>query len=277
MATILDGRTARSELSKGLAIKIAAFRKERGFPPTLAIIQVGDRPDTAAYIKAKKSFGKEIGAEVRHIHMPEAALQADIVSEIERQNADEAVSGIIVQLPLPADIDKREVIDSIDPAKDADGLTSESMKDWGVDEPGAIWPATARGVRELLSFYGVALAGKRVCVIGRSELVGTPVAAMCRDEGAKVTICHSKTADLKKETLSADVIISAVGKKGLISSDHVREGQTVIDIGGDADLGAVTRTIGGSGAVTPVPGGVGPMTVLALFENLVDLCYSERR
>jgi methylenetetrahydrofolate dehydrogenase (NADP+)/methenyltetrahydrofolate cyclohydrolase len=146
-----------------------------------------------------------------------------------------------------------------------------------------LYPATDCGIGELLDFYKISLKGKRVCVIGRSPLVGTPIAALCRAKGALVTVCHSKTLDLVKETLAADVIISAVGKAGLITAEHVREGQVIIDVGlsrvdiagktklvGDVDFEKVKAVIGEKGAITPVPGGVGPMTVLALFENLAD-------
>jgi len=290
-AKILDGHIARTELAKKLDQKVAAFKATRGFPLTLAIIQVGDRADTASYIKAKKSFAVEAGIEVRHVHLKENVSQDESIAEIDKLNNDKKVSGIIVQLPLPSEIDKKAIIDAVNPSKDADGLTSYSVNRWNTNESGAIWPATARGVRELLDFYKISLKGKKVCVIGRSELVGTPIAAMCRSEGATVTVCHSKTTDLLKETLASDVIICAVGKPKLITAQHVKSGQIIVDVGinevsgvkldeeipkrklvGDVDFNAVLPILGDSGAITPVPGGVGPMTVLALFENLLDLC-----
>ena len=281
-AKILDGRIARTELAKKLDQKVATFKATRGFPPTLAIIQVGDRPDTASYIKAKKSFAVEAGIEVRHVHLKENVSQDESIAEIDKLNNDKKVSGIIVQLPLPSEIDKKTIIDAVNPSKDADGLTSSSVNRWNANKSGAIWPATARGVRELLDFYKISLKNKKICVIGRSELVGTPIAAMCRGEGAIVIVCHSKTADLLKETLASDVIISAVGKPGLITAAHVKSGQIIVDVGindmgdrklvGDVDFNAVLPILSDSGAITPVPGGVGPMTVLALFENLLDLC-----
>jgi methylenetetrahydrofolate dehydrogenase (NADP+)/methenyltetrahydrofolate cyclohydrolase len=304
-AKVLDGRVARAELAKRLAQKVAAFKASRGFSLTLAIIQVGDRADTASYIKAKKSFAEQIGIGVRHIHLKEDSSQGvnfsreEIISEIKKLNIDETIGGIILQLPLPEMLkeSKRIIIDAIDPAKDADGLTSLNVNKWSANESGAIWPATARGVRELLDFYKISLKGKKICIIGRSELVGMPIAAMCRGEGATVTVCHSKTVDLLKETLAADVIISAVGKPRLITAAHVKKGQIIVDVGingisadqsalagklneeiprrklvGDVDFNAVLPILSDSGAITPVPGGVGPMTVLALFENLLDLC-----
>ena len=271
-----------------------------GFPPTLAIIQVGDRPDTASYIKAKKSFAVEVGIEVRHIHLKDNAFKGDgfsqdeVIAEIKRLNDDRKIASIILQLPLPETLkeSKRTIIDAVNPAKDADGLTSSSVNRWNANKSGAIWPATARGVRELLDFYKISLKDKKVCVIGRSELVGTPIAAMCRSEGATVAVCHSKTADLMKETLASDVIMCAVGKPKLITAQHVKPGQVIVDVGinevgtdqsaqtgklneeiprrklvGDVDFNAVLPILGDSGAITPVPGGVGPMTVLALFRK----------
>jgi 5,10-methylene-tetrahydrofolate dehydrogenase/methenyl tetrahydrofolate cyclohydrolase/retron-type reverse transcriptase len=318
-AKLLNGRIARTELKKKLMAKISAFKTEKGFSPILAIVQVGDRPDTAAYVRGKKAFAAEIGVEVRHVHLPETASpmsralseesgvisQEKIMAEIRKLNVDDHVTGIIVQLPLPTGMDKRAILDAIDPAKDTDGLATSNVQKWSACEKGAIWPATARAVRELLDFYGISLKGKRVCVVGRSELVGAPIAAMCRGEGAEVVVCHSQTVDLKKETLSADIIISVVGKPGLITANHVKRGQIIVDVGineisiskerldakssddvssealnnrskrklvGDVDFNAVQPILGHFGAITPVPGGVGPMTVLALFENLADQC-----
>ncbi len=298
-AKLLNGRVARDALKKGLIEKIAEL-KSRGIAPTLVIIQVGDKPDTASYIKAKKSFGAAIGVEVSHVHLKESTSEREVVDEIWKLDKDQSIRGIILQLPLPEGLKAhtKEIIDSINIAKDADAITSRRTAEWqasgttGTGPSGKIlWPATARGVGELMDFYDIKISGKKICVIGRSALVGTPVAALCRAKGGIVTVCHSKTEDLKKETLSADIIISAVGKIGLITARHVRKGQVVIDIGineavgkkldeelpsrklvGDVDFEAVAPILGDSGAITPVPGGVGPMTVLALFENLIDLC-----
>jgi len=287
---LLDGRVVRDALKKKLVERIDKLKK-RGIAPALAIIQVGDRADTAAYIEAKKRFGADIGIEVRHVHLDDRVSTEEVISNIKRLNADRAIQGIIAQLPLPEGIknDRNEIVNAIDPAKDADALTSKNE----------LWPATARGVGELLDFYGIALKDKKVCVIGRSALVGIPVAALCRARGAAVTVCHSKTVDLKKETLAADIVISAVGRPKLITAEYVKPDQVIVDIGinevkgnadtygyklneelpkrnlvGDVDFEAVSRAIGPSGAITPVPGGVGPMTVLALFENLADLCQN---
>ena len=223
----------------------------------------------------------------------EDVRQEEIISEIKKLDKEKGASGIIVQLPLPESLDEKAILDTIDPIKDVDAINSMSVKNWTaasgstptIDDVKSrvIWPATARGVGELLDFYKIFLKGRKVCIMGRSKLVGAPIAALCRAKGALVTVCHSKTLDLKKETLVADVIISAVGKAGLITGEHVKEGQVVIDVGlslietggktrlvGDVDFVKVSTVLGEKGAITPVPGGVGPMTVLALFENLLD-------
>ena len=286
MSTILSGLIARDELKKLLIAKIKALQENRGAPLTLAIIQVSDRADSTAYINAKKKFAAEIGVDVKLIHLQENINQEEVISEIKKLNKDKKITGIIVQLPLPKNLDEQAILDVIDPSKDADAITSTNVKKWmGQDfvQDIILYPATARGVGELLDFYKISLKGKNVCVIGRSRFVGTPIACLCRAKGALVTVCHSKTIDLVKETLAADVIISVVGKAGLITAVHVQSGQVIIDVGlsrvsvgekttlvGDVDFEKVKVALGENGAITPVPGGVGPMTVLALFENLVD-------
>lgn len=268
---IIDGRKTREELLPGLIEKIKKLPKA----PTLAIIQVGNRPDSTSFIKAKKAFAKKIGVYEKHIQLPETISQKELLKTIAACNNDDEITGIIVQLPLPEGLDRDLAIDAILPRKDADGLTPTNTKS------GAVIPATARGIRELLNHYKIGLARKKVTVIGRSMLVGKPIAAMCEREGAIVTVCHRQTLDLAKETKAADIIICAVGKQGLITAKHVKAGQVVIDVGinrneeerlvGDVDFEAVKDIVS---AISPVPGGVGPMTVLGLFENLVDLCHN---
>ena len=244
---------------------------------TLAIIQVGDRADSDSYIKAKKTFAKKIGVNEKHIQLSESISQEKVIDAVRECNVDHDIQGIIVQLPLPAHIDRDLVINTINPRKDVDALTAVNIGKWSEDK--GIMPATARGVRELLDFYKISLRNKKVTVIGRSELVGEPIAVMCQNNGAIVTVCHSKTPDLVSETKKADIIICAVGKLELIQAKHVKEGQIIIDVGinrtedgtltGDVDFESVKDIVK---AITPVPGGVGQMTVLALFENLADIC-----
>ncbi|MCX6719371.1 MAG: hypothetical protein NTZ38_03295 [Candidatus Taylorbacteria bacterium] len=276
MPLIIDGKKAREALLPELEKKIKAL----SHVPTLAIIQVGDRSDSSSFIRAKKSFAKRIGVNERHIRLPENVSQEWLAAEIEKCNADEAIQGIIVQLPLPEHLNKREAIDSIDPKKDVDALTSKSVALW--TEGKGILPATARGIHELLKFYKIDLKGKKVTVVGRSELVGTPIVVMCRNGGAIVTVCHSKTVSLIEGTKSADILIVATGRPGLIKLEHVNKRQVVVDVGisrigeeklvGDVDFEAVKDTVA---AISSVPGGVGPMTVFGLFENLVDLSMTD--
>jgi methylenetetrahydrofolate dehydrogenase (NADP+) / methenyltetrahydrofolate cyclohydrolase len=263
--------------------------------PEVAIIQVGDRPDSAVYIRAKQNLARKLGIVVRHIHikretvgrMESRADQKEIVEEIHRLNGDSAIKGIIVQLPLPDDIDKDEVIGAIDPCKDIDGLTKINTDLFDAGDARAVIPATARGIMDLLAYHKIDVQGKQALVIGRSALVGKPVARLLAQAGAHISVAHSKTSDLKAETIRADIIIVAVGKPKLIGADQVRQGQIIVDVGinraepnsvgvealvGDVDFESVKIAIGSSGAITPVPGGVGPMTVLALFENLLDVC-----
>ncbi len=278
-ALILDGRAAREALTPALAERVKALIHT----PHLVIFQVGKRPDSDSFIKAKTEFGAKIGVAVKHVDLSEEISQAEFIAKIQEANADEAVHGIIVQLPLPLSIDQDAVIESIDPCKDVDSLTSYNVKRWMEGREDALWPATSRGVKELLAHYKIELFGKHVVVVGRSMLVGKPLSAMCLNENATVTVCHSKTADLAAETKRADVLIVAAGKPCLISADHVKEGAVVVDVGinpikgkklgGDTDFEALQSV---AGALSPVPGGVGPMTVLGLFENLIELSTSER-
>ena len=278
---ILDGKKPRAAYKKTLLEKM----KGLAVTPHLAIIQVGARTDSDAYIGAKKKFAAEIGVHETHVALPAAATQAEIIAAVEHANTDPAVHGIIVQLPLPLSIDTDAVINAIDPAKDIDGLTAANVKKWLEGRADAIWPATTRGVRELLDFYGITLEGKKVAMLGQSNLVGKPTAALCLAEGAVVTVCHSGTQNTTEVTRAADIIIVAIGKPKLIGPEYITTGQVVIDIGitsvggkltGDVDYDAVAPLLGPNGAITPVPGGVGQMTVLALFENLIDACYNKR-
>ncbi len=269
---IIDGRATRDALIPALKEKISALSPR----PRLAIVQVGNRDDSNAYIRAKKLFAERVGVEVVLKQFPETIHQQELVAHIQGLNGSKDIQGIILQLPLPQSIDRIAAIESIDPTKDVDAITSANVKNWS--EGRGIMPATARGIKELLDHNEIRINGKNVVVVGRSELVGTPIAVMCRNEGANVTVCHSKTPDLKAETKKADILIVAIGKPRLIDVEYVKSGQVVIDVGisrlseegsvGDVDFEAVKGAVA---AITPVPGGVGPMTVLALFENLADI------
>lgn len=255
MHLLIDGRLARAHYKEQLIQRIKAFS------PTLAIIQVGDRADSNAFIAAKNKFAQEIGAKTELIKFPVTVTQSEILNAIKTSTAD----GIIVQLPIPEHLDKKELLDAIDPVKDVDGLGR-----------GKHIPATARGIKELLSFYNLSLKDKKVVVMGRSDLVGKPIAAMCEREGAMVTVCHRESQNIPSITKEADILIVAIGQPKHITPEFVKPGQIIIDVGinrtdegivGDVDFEAVAPIVE---AISPVPGGVGQMTVLALFENVAD-------
>ncbi len=263
---LLDGKTARAHYSSLLEKRI----KELSFVPCLVILQVGNRTDSDSYIKAKKSFAQKIGVKEIHVNFDEKISQEELIEAVKKYNEDKSVNGIIIQLPLPPQINSEIVLNLIDPKKDIDGLNCATK----------FLPATARGIRELIKFYKIELAGKKVTVLGRSKLVGEPVARMCHEEGAIVTVCHSKTENIPEKAQAADILIVAIGKPNFVDKKYVKEGQIVIDVGitrhsegkliGDVNFDEVKDIVQ---MITPVPGGVGQMTVLALFENLIDACY----
>jgi len=288
MAQILDGKTLCNTIAERLKTAIeshgSTYRR-----PGLAIIQVGDNKESTAYIEGKKKFGTSVGIETRHIHLSEHVSELDVVGEIQKLNSDDAIDGIIVQLPLPKALTQDvstldRIIESIDPRKDVDGLTSASIKGLWMNDKSTFMPATTRGILTMLDYYGVSIPGKNVVIIGRSRLVGKPTALAFLNLGATVTVCHSETKNLEYHTTSADILITAVGQPRLITESHVRPGQYVIDVGitieeiaekdplkkklsGDVELEYVSRIVK---AISPVPGGVGPMTRASLFENTYD-------
>jgi methylenetetrahydrofolate dehydrogenase (NADP+)/methenyltetrahydrofolate cyclohydrolase len=268
MSEILSGIAARDALVDSMKQEVQTFERA----PTLVIIQVGDRPDSTSYINQKKRFAERIGAKVIHRQFPEVVTQQELINVIEKDNADKSIDGIILQIPLPPHLDKNFLINTIDPEKDVDGLTVATK----------MVPATARGVLALCAFYEISLEGKKVTVIGKSALVGTPIALSMKAQGAEVTVCDKKTGDLIPYTKSADIIVVAAGHPRLIGKEHVSAYQVVIDVGinvsgdkkltGDVYFEEVELIVA---AITPVPGGVGPMTVTALFQNLLD-AYKNR-
>ncbi|MEX0930637.1 MAG: bifunctional 5,10-methylenetetrahydrofolate dehydrogenase/5,10-methenyltetrahydrofolate cyclohydrolase [Candidatus Paceibacterota bacterium] len=282
MITLLDGRTVRDERKGKLSERV----KEFASAPSLTIFQVGDRADSTAYIEQKKKLGEEIGVTVVVRKFLESAVEEELISAILEENRRDEVSGIIVQLPLPEQMNVAHVIEQIDSEKDVDGLTATNVKKLQAGDVSGFIPATAKGISSLLDAYNIDVGGKLVTVVGRSMLVGKPTALLMLARDATVTIAHRKTADLAAATRGADILIVAAGKPGLIGKDHVREGQVVVDVGinlatgesldeeipgkkfvGDVDFDAVEGVVS---AISPVPGGVGPMTVLSLFENCVD-------
>jgi len=262
MTQILDGKVARDFYKKTLMERVGKL----SFIPTLSIIQIGDNKESAIYINQKKKFGESIGVNVSHIHLSENSSFEEISEIIKKENLKKEVLGIIIQSPVPKHLDFIQLVNLIDPKRDVDGLTDENQKLLAEGNSRFI-SATARGVVLLLDFYKISLQGKSVAVLGRSRLVGNPMAVILKTRGANVEVCHSKTTNTKEITNKSDIVISAVGKPNLIDSSYVKDGAIIIDIGGDVNFADVSKK---ASAITPFPGGVGPMTVLSLFDNLTS-------
>jgi methylenetetrahydrofolate dehydrogenase (NADP+) / methenyltetrahydrofolate cyclohydrolase len=270
---IISGKDIQQKRAKKLARKIARLEHK----PVLVIIQIGDNKESTIYVGQKIKFGKSIGCGVEHYQLDANVTFEFVQKLIGDFNEDEDIRGIIVQLPLPKNLQKSQfdIIECIAPEKDVDGLTPTNLKKLMANEKGMV-PATAAGVLALLTESGIAVAGKHVVIVGRSVLVGRSLGQLFLNNDATVTVCHSKTKNLEKITASADILVSAAGKPGLITAKHVSKGQVVIDVGtsvvggklaGDVDFNIVSKK---AAYITPVPGGVGPMTVLGLFENVVS-------
>lgn len=285
----IDGKAIAAEVRAdvgGLCERLRAA----GTPPGLAVVLVGDDPASQVYVRNKDKAATEAGFEVRTERRPADCSQEELLALVARLNDDPSVHGILVQLPLPDGLDADEVVRSIDPAKDVDGLHPVNVAKLVMGDPSGLVPCTPAGCVELIRRAGVDLAGKRVCVIGRSMLVGKPVALLCLAHHATVTICHSRTADLPAVVREADVVIAAVGRRELVRGDWVRPGAVVIDVGinrkeedgklvGDVAFEEVRAR---AAAVTPVPGGVGPMTIAMLLSNTAraaarSIGWSEQR
>jgi methylenetetrahydrofolate dehydrogenase (NADP+)/methenyltetrahydrofolate cyclohydrolase len=288
MTLILDGKKAAAAWEAVLTEKFKNLAK----PPTLSIIKVGNRADADAYIRAKKQLGERLGVAVEVVKLAESATETDLRQAIEARNENEEINGIIVQLPLPAGWRADQVLASISPEKDADALTAARLRDllWGKTD---IAPATAKGLLQLLEFYDLHPAGRKVTVVGRSLLAGKTVALSLLNADATVTISHRATPNLPAVTREADIIVVAAGSPGLIGRQHVRPGQIVVDLGIN-EIGGKSKKETGDGrrklvgdvlfdevfpivaAISPVPGGAGPMTVAALFDNLFKLASGEK-
>jgi methylenetetrahydrofolate dehydrogenase (NADP+) / methenyltetrahydrofolate cyclohydrolase len=274
-AKVIDGKAVAAGVRERVAAEVAELGGEIGRPPGLATVLVGDDPASAIYVKRKREACEEVGIASIH-HEPDGSIsQEDLGELVASLNAAEEVDGILVQLPLPGQIDAEVIVNAIDPAKDVDGLTPASAGRLARGEPGLV-PCTPRGVMELLASAGVDPSGKEAVIVGRSNLVGRPLVSLLLGGDATVTVCHSRTADLGEVCRRAEILIAAAGKPGLIGADMVRPGATVIDVGtnrtddglvGDVDFEAVSEV---AGAITPVPGGVGPMTIAMLLANTVQ-------
>ena len=283
-AQIIDGNALSRQMRLQVAQRAAALRT-RGITPGLAVVLVGDNPASQVYVRNKVKACEDNGLFSVLDKYPDTLSEADLLTSIDALNNDVAIHGILVQLPLPAHIDAQKVIEAIAPGKDVDGFHVASAGALMVGQPG-FWPCTPYGCMKMLESIGYDLQGKHAVVIGRSNIVGKPMALMLLQKNATVTVCHSATVDLKAMTLQADVIVAAVGKRNVLTADMVKPGAVVIDIGmnripdgetgagklcGDVDFDGVSQV---AGYITPVPGGVGPMTITMLLVN--TLAAAER-
>ena len=250
--------------------------KAQGITPGLAVILVGEDQASQVYVRNKENACKEVGFYSEVYRLPETTSQEELLALIDKLNNDEKIHGLLVQLPVPKHIDETAVIHAISPRKDVDGFLPENLGSLLIGEP-AFEPCTPKGCIELIKESGIEIAGKKAVVVGRSNIVGKPVAMMLLRENATVTICHSRTKNLKEELLQADIIVAAIGKAKMITGDMVKDGAVVIDVGinrdengkmcGDVDQASLE---GRACYLTPVPGGVGPMTITMLMQNTLE-------
>lgn len=275
MATIMDGKALSLKLKEQMKQRIAQL-KQQGICPKLVVVLVGDNSASQVYVRNKHKSCGEVGIESEVITMPEQTTQQELLDVVERLNRDETVDGILVQLPLPKQIDEKTVLRSILPEKDVDGFHPVNVGLLSIGDE-CFAPATPSGIIAMFQEYGIEIAGKHCVVIGRSNIVGKPMAALLLKNHATVTICHSKTQDLASYTRSADVVIVATGRRHTLTADMVKEGAVVVDVGmnrneqgklcGDVDYEEVKEK---ASFITPVPGGVGPMTITELLENTIQ-------
>lgn len=278
MAQIIDGKIISTEVKEELKQKVAA----EGLEVTLAVIQVGNDPASTVYVGNKKKACEYIGIRSLAYELPEETTEEELLNLVRDLNAREDVHGILVQLPLPAHINEDKVIQTISPLKDVDGFHPQSVGALSIGQKGFV-SCTPAGVIELLKRSGVEIEGKECVIVGRSNIVGKPMALLMLRENATVTICHSRTKDLKEVTKRADILIVAIGKPKFINESYVKDGAVVIDVGihrdennklcGDVDFASVEPKVS---AITPVPGGVGPMTIAMLMNNCVEAKRSEQ-
>jgi len=273
-ATIIDGKEVATRVRAEVARDVATFRERMGMAPGLATILVGEDPASEVYVRNKRKASAEVGIADFHQHLPSDATQDDVAAAIEDCNGNPEVSGILLQLPVPKGLNGKELTALIQADKDVDGLTHVSAGRLMQGAPG-LRPCTPLGVIELLDSYSVALEGAEAVVVGRSDLVGKPVAFLLLERNATVTMCHSRTRELPAVCSRADVLIAAIGRAEMLGADYVKPGAAVIDVGinrtedglkGDVQFEAVAEK---AGLITPVPGGVGPMTIAMLLRNTV--------
>lgn len=274
MANIIDGKLVSAAVRSSVAEEVSELKKE-GISPSLAVILVGNDPASAVYVKNKQKACVETGITPIQITMPEDTEETVLLNKIDELNRDDSVHGILVQLPLPKHISEKKVIERISPKKDVDAFTHESVGRI-VEGKYSFLPCTPAGIMKLLEYYNVEIQGKECVIIGRSNIVGKPMALLMLNASGTVTVCHSKTQNLKEVTKRADILVVAIGKAEFVTADMVKDGAVVIDVGinrmldgklkGDVEFEGVSKI---ASLITPVPGGVGPMTISMLMQNTV--------
>jgi methylenetetrahydrofolate dehydrogenase (NADP+) / methenyltetrahydrofolate cyclohydrolase len=285
MAKLIDGRAIAEKVYVDLRREIAGL-KEKGITPGLAVILVGDNPASRAYVRSKDKMCRELGLHSVKLELPASTTQTDLLGRVEKLNADPGIHGILVQSPPPAHIDEAAIVRALDPRKDVDGFHPENVAKLVLDDPSGFVPCTPLGVQRLLIESKININGAHVVVLGRSMVVGKPLAFLLmqknEEANATVTVVHSRSRDLAKITCSADIIVAAIGRAEFVKAEHVREGVVVIDVGinrvedtatergyrlvGDVAFDSVSKK---ARSITPVPGGVGPMTIAMLMSNTV--------
>lgn len=272
VAKILDGKQIAKDYRQGLQDQVEAL-KEKGFTPKLSVILVGNDGASQSYVRSKKKAAEKIGMISEIVHLEETATEEEVLNELNRLNNDDSVSGILVQVPLPKQVSEQKILEAINTEKDVDGFHPINIGKLYIYEQTFV-PCTPLGIMEILKHADIDLEGKNAVVIGRSHIVGQPVSKLLLQKNASVTILHSRSKDMASYLKDADVIVSAVGKPGLVTKDVVKEGAVIIDVGntpdengklkGDVDYDAVKEI---AGAITPVPGGVGPLTITMVLNN----------
>jgi len=301
----LDGARVAAEIRREVGAEVEALAREHNVKPTLVVVRVGDDPASEVYVRGKVRACEELGIGSEHRHLPAETATRQLLDLVLELNAREEVDGILVQLPLPRHADESQIIEAIDPAKDVDGFHPINVGRLSLRRPGLV-PCTPAGVVELLDRSGVEIAGRRACVVGRSNIVGRPMAELLLQRDATVTVCHSRTRDLASVTREADILVAAIGRAGLVRGEHVKPGAVVVDVGmnrvtdaaqvrelfgeeaeprlkalaergstlvGDVHPAEVSRV---AGLLTPVPGGVGPLTIAMLLKNTLTAARRRR-
>ena len=273
MAEIIDGKLVSSVVRSKIAEEILDFKNNTGIAPGLAVVIVGDNPASMVYVRNKKKACEQVGINSYEIALPADISEKELLEKVIQLNNDELVHGILVQLPLPAHINEETVINAIDPKKDVDAFHPSNVGRIMIGNYSFL-PCTPAGIMDLLDYYNISISGKKCVVLGRSNIVGKPMAHLLLEKNGTVTVCHSRTADLKEETKNADILVVAIGKPEFVTADMVKDGAVVIDVGinrtedgklvGDVDFAGVSNV---ASYITPVPGGVGPMTITTLLKN----------